>query len=403
MLTSLFFIVLFFSPLLLGADVKSVLFPLQILIFSGFFLHFRVPAKQISFSDLPSLLWVVWTVLAFLLTLSTCFSVYPDLSLKLLTYFFALSACFMLSAFGRLSPKQVIFICSLMIFSSDLQVVIGVLQKLEILPHKHWIPRDLMAGTFINHNRFSGMMEITLPMVLAFIFLKKDRPNIFMKHFLYGSLVIQTGGLILAQSRAGWLSAAAALFYFFIAASGKVRVRQMMAGILAVFLISAAFVVLNKETLGKRFETLLELKKDSSAMERIEFWKVGFQMVKDHPFIGTGPGTVPVVFPKYRSENLRYYVNQLHNDYLGWMAEAGIFTFPCLCVMILFFLFRPWSEKGKPLAIAAGTAVLAMALHSLVDYNLRVPAIGFYLAVLLGLSFRKESSHSDTMTSTITS
>ena len=94
---------------------------------------------------------------------------------------------------------------------------------------------------------------------------------------------------------------------------------------------------------------------------------------------------------------------QLHNDYLGWMAEAGIFTFPCLCVMILFFLFRPWSEKGKPLAIAAGTAVLAMALHSLVDYNLRVPAIGFYLAVLLGLSFRKESSHSDTMTSTITS
>jgi hypothetical protein len=38
--------------------------------------------------------------------------------------------------------------------------------------------------------------------------------------------------------------------------------------------------------------------------------------------------------------------------------------------------------------VAAGLGVLAMALHSLVDFNLHIPANQIYLALLAGLFFR---------------
>lgn len=383
--------VLFLSPLLYGADLKLILQPFQILIFSSFLVHFHNPAGQIQFSALPRMLWAGWGGLAVILCVSTLYSVYPDLSLKFLMYFFAVSALFLLATFGRLSQRQVIIICGVMIFSSDLQVIIGILQKMDILSHRHWIPKDLMAGTFINHNRFSGMMEITLPLVLSLLFVNRLNTGGLFKIFLIFSLVFQTGGLILAQSRAGWLSAFAGVLYFFIAASEKFSFRRIVSGMTAVILIASAFIYLNQETLGKRFETLLALDKDSSAQARIKFWKAGAEIIRDHPFSGTGPATFPVVFPKYRPEDVRYYVNQIHNDYLGWMAEAGILTFPCLLILLFIFVLRPFRERGNPLAAAAGSAVLAMALHSVVDYNLRIPAITFYLAVLTGLSFRKKT------------
>lgn len=392
MLNNVFFFLILFSPLVYGADIKVVLFPLQALIFGAFLIHFKNPAKQISFSAFPPALWFSWAGLAFLFSVSTLFSVCPDLSLKLLTYFFALSACFILAARGCISKKQVFFLCGVMIFSADLQVIIGVMQKMELLPHRHWIPRDLMAGTFVNHNRFSSLLEITLPIVFTFLFCKEE--NRYFRFFLIVSLVLQVGGLIMAQSRAGWISAVAGGLYFFIAASEKIKFKQILGGVLVILLISTVFVAFNQEAVGKRFKTLLALEEDLSAQARIEFWKAGFKIIRDHPLIGTGPGTVPLVFPKYRPENVRYYVNQLHNDYLGWMAEAGVFTLPCLCVMMLVFVMRPWRERKNFLAVAAGSAVLAMGIHSLVDYNLRIPAIAFYLAVLTGFSFRREEGSS---------
>ncbi len=395
MLQSVLFTVLFLSPLLYGADLKLILQPFQILIFLTFLIHFYNPAGQIQFSALPRMLRAGWSGLALILCVSTVYSVYPDLSLKFLMYFFAVSALFIMAAFGRLSKKQVLVLCGVMIFSSNLQVLIGVLQKMDLLSHRHWIPKDLMAGTFINHNRFSSMMEITLPLVFSLLFVNRGGKGKLFRFFLIFSLVFQTGGLILAQSRAGWLSAMAGVFYFFIAASQKFSFRRILAGMMALILIASAFIYFNRETLGKRFETLLALDKDSSAQARVEFWKVGLKIIRDHPFLGTGPATVPVVFPRYRPENIRYYVNQLHNDYLGWMAEAGVFTFPCLLMLMFVFLWRPFRERGNSLAAAAGSAVLAMAIHSVVDYNLRIPAITFYLAVLTGLAFRRETESSD--------
>ena len=391
MLNTVLLIVLFLSPLLYGADVKMVLQPVQILLFSAFLIHFKNPAGQISFRVLPGLLWLAWLILALILSVSTVFSVYPDHSLKFLMYFFAVSVLFILAALGRISGKQVFNVCLVMIFSSDLQVLIGVLQKMDLLSHRHWIPQNLMAGTFINHNRFSSMMEITLPMVLCFMFMNKDKMSPWVRIFLTASLVLQIAGVILAQSRAGWFSALAGIFYFFIAASEKLNFKRILSGLFAVILVSAAFIYFNQNTLARRFETLMALDQDSSAMARIDFWKAGVKIIRDHPFLGTGPATVPVVFPRYRPENIDYYVNQLHNDYLGWMAEAGVFTLPCLLVLMFVFLAGPWRDRGNPLAVAAGSAVLAMAIHSLVDYNLRIPAIAFYLAVLTGFSFRKQS------------
>ena len=101
----------------------------------------------------------------------------------------------------------------------------------------------------------------------------------------------------------------------------------------------------------------------------------------DHPFVGTGLGTLQIVYPPYETLYDGKIVNHTHNDYLEALAETGIAGGLC-CAWLIGVLL---SESGKrlrqlnnsfagALQLSGLIACTGFLVHSLVDFNLHIPA-----------------------------
>jgi O-antigen ligase len=81
-----------------------------------------------------------------------------------------------------------------------------------------------------------------------------------------------------------------------------------------------------------------------------------------------------------------------HNDYLQYFSELGLVGFALALVplaMALSTIWRNW-RRSRPdyrwLSLACAASLLAIGLHSFVDFNLYVPANMFLLAYVLGIA-----------------
>ena len=104
-------------------------------------------------------------------------------------------------------------------------------------------------------------------------------------------------------------------------------------------------------------------------------------MFGHRPVLGWGLGTFPVVYPQFRSFYTNFFVNEAHNDYVQLLAEMGILGFGTM-VWFLTVMYRharrkitKWpTEVSGATTLACTLGVVGILLHSLVDFNLQIPA-----------------------------
>ena len=105
------------------------------------------------------------------------------------------------------------------------------------------------------------------------------------------------------------------------------------------------------------------------------------KMFPHRPFLGWGLGTFEYVYPQFRSFYTSYYIDEAHNDYLQLLIELGAAGFITM-IWFLWLVFRIGSKKLRNWpadingagALAALLGVTGILVHSLVDFNLQVPA-----------------------------
>ena len=123
----------------------------------------------------------------------------------------------------------------------------------------------------------------------------------------------------------------------------------------------------------------------------------------DHPFVGTGLGTLQIVYPPYETLYDGKIVNHTHNDYLEALAETGMLGGLC-CAWFLGVLFAESLKRVRQLNYSfAGTLQLSglvasagFLMHSFVDFNLHIPAnaLLFFLMAHLATAEIPQSSPS---------
>jgi len=138
-----------------------------------------------------------------------------------------------------------------------------------------------------------------------------------------------------------------------------------------------------------RFSALqsLEVTEGKRAAMRSGTWRI----FMDHPVLGTGLGTLQQVYPPYESLYDGKIVNHTHNDYLEALAETGVLGGLC-CAWFLGVLFlgalRILQSGGRSflstLRLCGFTACWGLLVHSMVDFNLHIPA-NLLLFLLMGL------------------
>ena len=100
-------------------------------------------------------------------------------------------------------------------------------------------------------------------------------------------------------------------------------------------------------------------------------------MLRDRPWMGFGLGTYQSAYPAYTLFDIGLTVNHAHDDWLEWAADGGI---PLFLLMAFVALWSARAAWRSPWAVG----IVAVFLHSAVDYPLHKPAICAWLFVLLG-------------------
>ena len=269
--------------------------------------------------------------------------------------------------------------------------------------------RGLASGTFVNHNHFAGLLEMSIPLALGYtlsmgslrggkgesILRRVASEEVFQKQMLMLFIFSLTLlALILSGSRMGIFSQGFALIFFYLAYIGTKRERAhrgwMILLVLTIALLYGLWIGLYQVV--ERF-----LKIEEDAPIRTLVWRDMLSIVKDFPLFGSGFGTFSHIYPLYKKHMeapLRYIY--AHNDWLQLIAETGIAGFLLVTAALLNFFSSSFkalslfSKKGDEfyffILLGALSGIVSILIHSLADFNLHIPSNAFYFAFLFGLT-----------------
>jgi O-antigen ligase len=142
--------------------------------------------------------------------------------------------------------------------------------------------------------------------------------------------------------------------------------------------------------------TILDRISDPSSptSTRVNLWLDTLNMSSDFPIFGTGFGTFQYIYKKYKTLDDQFLYEHAHNDYLEILTDLGLIGFLIVLVSIVLFLRKillRWIERRDPYAkgitLGGACGVFAILGHSLVDFNLHIPANALFLSIILGLIF----------------
>lgn len=269
-------------------------------------------------------------------------------------------------------------------------------------------PRPLLDELSLNHGRVAGTRSHPLTYaegLLIPLAYSMSRVMLSNGRFWRGAVGswLLGASIVLSKSRGPWLAVIAMAVLFPLFVPFRTATRRGW-----VLLLPLALVFL-LPGLRSRAESIAN-PRHSDNVERLRMWKAGWQMVKDHPFLGIGPGNMERVSPSYQGDADRAggAWGHLHNTFIHMAAERGL---PALGVFgwLLVLLARTFVRAGRgaflsdeAVPMAAVTGLLALAgfvVSGLTEtnYNDAEILMTFYFAMGVFLSWtrkpRPEPSH----------
>lgn len=268
------------------------------------------------------------------------------------------------------------------------------------------------SGTYVSPTHFAGLLGMAIPSAIGLAALVGRRgplprawrpraialatdPATPQRLLLLFAAAVMAVGLAASLSRGGVLATLVGLVA--LAASGRRGRRTsnaawvMAGGAAAAVWLSAIGI----ERLMARFLAIYDHTWGPSAGMRLVFYRDVLGMIGDFPLLGIGAGAFAGVYPHYQSLPLpgqRLY--HAHNDYLEAAVELGVPVFTALILGIGLTWLRAWRSARSPergrdgaAAVVALCALVPLAVHSLFDFNLRIPANALWASTLLGVGW----------------
>jgi O-antigen ligase len=236
-------------------------------------------------------------------------------------------------------------------------------------------------GPYVNHNHYAGLMEmlVPIPLIIALSRMAADKTRIAAGI----AAAIMVGTIFLSASRGGMLSVFAelALLGFILLRQRRSLRMAVAAGAFLIVLVSLLVWLGGRELTHTVGSISREAREEISGGVRLSIARDGVRMFRHRPIIGWGFGTFPIVYPQFRSFYTNFFVNEAHNDYVQLLSEMGVLGFATM----LWFLveafrharrkFANWTTDPTGAAAVASTlGMIGILLHSLVDFNLQIPA-----------------------------
>ncbi|MEO7650984.1 MAG: O-antigen ligase family protein, partial [Bryobacteraceae bacterium] len=131
----------------------------------------------------------------------------------------------------------------------------------------------------------------------------------------------------------------------------------------------------------------------SLIVDRFPIWEETVRLAADYPVFGCGLGAREFAYLRYKTAFPLYTSDFAHNDFLQLFAELGAVGFLLAAALGVAVMWTAWrAARGQTemrvryMAFAALAAMVALFLHSFVDFNLYIPANALLLAWIAGIS-----------------
>ena len=109
-------------------------------------------------------------------------------------------------------------------------------------------------------------------------------------------------------------------------------------------------------------------------------------MACERPWTGFGLGTWPFVYPAHAIIDKGVFANHAHNDWAEWAGEGGV------PMVLLLLSILVWSVRYS-FRFPWGVGVVAVFVHSLVDFPLQKPSLAALLFAMLGTMAASRGAH----------
>jgi O-antigen ligase len=265
------------------------------------------------------------------------------------------------------------------------------------------------SGTYISPNNFAGFLEMLLPLAMACVLVGRMKPVV--RILLGYSALVMLVGMAVTFSRGGWVAVVVALLVILGTLIFHRNHRLPAFLLLAVLAVGGTVFVTNylSQTLSymRRVDSDLQDKPENVLNFRRGMWTAAEQMWRDHFWWGVGPAHYDYRFREYRPESIQMSPDRAHNDYLNLLADwgatggiivlAGLVTFGAGWRKTWKYVRPAENDFSRGLSnrfaffLGASAGLFALAIHSVLDFNLHIPAnaiLGVTLLALLSSNLR---------------
>jgi O-antigen ligase len=195
------------------------------------------------------------------------------------------------------------------------------------------------VGFFSNAGDFGVAMCVVWPLAGALILGESKK---IPRALLLISFLAFSGAIIVCGSRGAVVGAMVAAL-----AAWARNPRRLGAAVLFLLFVPGLIYVL-PEASKARFRSALHWEEDKTAGFRVELWKAGLRMFRDHPLLGIGPGNFPPNWSaRYVSPGLDPAPWEPHNIYIQALSELGVAgTIPVLLLFLGCFRLNAQTRRN---------------------------------------------------------
>jgi len=270
------------------------------------------------------------------------------------------------------------------------------------------------TGTFINRNHFAAYLAMTLPFALGLLLDRAGRmplgsslrervlrvaEPVVLRRILAGFAVFAIwAGVFLSYSRGGFAAMllAGLLLPFLV---GSQRRRRWLLVLILVIPVTLMLLWQDVRAPGERF--LAGEQELTSLNSRVPVWKAASGMLPSYALLGSGLGTFEAVFAVHQPPTVGGRWDHAHNEWLESVVEAGPWGVLALGGLVYLCLARRSRDSvgggsnRSSYRSCAIASIAAIALCSLVDFPLRIPAVAVVVAVQVGMLMAFEADSDD--------
>lgn len=225
------------------------------------------------------------------------------------------------------------------------------------------ITYDLRLSGFYESANYLALYLVPAIMISIYFYLKRTYPLKRIDYLDLSALVILVYCLFFTQSYAGIIGVFGAIGLFTLFYLIKSPKHRKKMGLALVVLGLTFAVVLLTQINSPKFKQALDWQNRSSTSVRLEIYQISWNMIRENPFTGIGPGLFQAnyqtkAFSVLRRTPLEWNMPHAHNIFLGFWLNAGLIGL----VAFILILILCHQKFTYPLV-----ALWAILIHGLFD------------------------------------